>query len=148
MPVYTVRWNCLHTPTFLSCGADGELKVWDEDKTKRVSPGTLPAFLWLLYPALPENTFCSVSLLAPQSIAPGFVHDSLHYGCMSPWCPPRGVVLVQPILDWDLGVAVGDVAWAPYSSTTFAAVTLDGKVTCTTYIAAEVQAIRPQQYLA
>ena len=35
---------------------------------------------------------------------------------------------MQPILDWDLGVAVGDVAWAPYSSTTFAAVTLDGKV--------------------
>lgn len=35
---------------------------------------------------------------------------------------------VQPILEWDLGVAVGDVAWAPYSSTTFAAVTVDGKV--------------------
>jgi dynein intermediate chain 1, axonemal len=42
--------------------------------------------------------------------------------------PSRTCANVQPILDWDLGVAVGDVAWAPYSSTTFAAVTLDGKV--------------------
>ena len=29
---------------------------------------------------------------------------------------------------FDLNSQVGDVAWAPYSSTVFAAVTLDGKV--------------------
>lgn len=29
---------------------------------------------------------------------------------------------------YDLNAAVGDVAWAPYSSTVFAAVTTDGKV--------------------
>ena len=29
---------------------------------------------------------------------------------------------------FDLNSAVGDVAWAPYSSTVFAAVTADGKV--------------------
>lgn len=29
---------------------------------------------------------------------------------------------------YDLGSAVGDAAWAPYSSTVFAAVTADGKV--------------------
>ncbi|CAE7308809.1 unnamed protein product [Symbiodinium microadriaticum] len=34
----------------------------------------------------------------------------------------------SPILSFDLGNAVGDVAWAPYSSTVFAAVTSDGKV--------------------
>ena len=34
----------------------------------------------------------------------------------------------QPFLSFDLGNAVGDVAWAPYSSTVFAAVTSDGKV--------------------
>lgn len=33
-----------------------------------------------------------------------------------------------PILSFDLGNAVGDIAWAPYSSTVFAAVTSDGKV--------------------
>ena len=29
---------------------------------------------------------------------------------------------------FDLNAQVGDVAWAPYSSTVFAAVTVDGKV--------------------
>eukprot|EP00762_Andalucia_godoyi_P004474 ANDGO_08131.mRNA.1 Dynein intermediate chain 2 len=33
-----------------------------------------------------------------------------------------------PIMSFDLGNAVGDVAWSPYSSTVFAAVTDDGKV--------------------
>lgn len=31
-------------------------------------------------------------------------------------------------MSFDLGNAVGDVAWSPYSSTVFAAVTADGKV--------------------
>eukprot|EP00753_Platysulcus_tardus_P002773 PLAT11886.1.p2 GENE.PLAT11886.1~~PLAT11886.1.p2 ORF type:complete len:677 (+),score=331.33 PLAT11886.1:185-2032(+) len=34
----------------------------------------------------------------------------------------------SPLMTFDLGNAVGDVAWAPYSSTVFAAVTNDGKV--------------------
>ena len=34
----------------------------------------------------------------------------------------------DPIFTFDLGSAVGDVAWAPYASTVFAAVTSDGKV--------------------
>jgi len=33
-----------------------------------------------------------------------------------------------PFLQFDLGSPVGDAAWAPYSSTVFAAVTADGKV--------------------
>jgi len=36
--------------------------------------------------------------------------------------------LPHPIMSFDLGNPVGDVAWAPYSSTVFAAVTSDGKV--------------------
>jgi len=31
-------------------------------------------------------------------------------------------------MSFDLGNAVGDVAWSPYSSTVFSAVTADGKV--------------------
>ena len=34
----------------------------------------------------------------------------------------------QPLFMLDLNSQVGDVAWAPYSSTVFAAVTVDGKV--------------------
>lgn len=33
-----------------------------------------------------------------------------------------------PMFTFDLNAAVGDVAWAPYSSTVFAAVTTDGTV--------------------
>ncbi len=35
---------------------------------------------------------------------------------------------VQPIMSFDLNNSIGDVAWSPYSSTTFAAVTAEGKV--------------------
>merc|ERR1719231_2012671 len=31
-----------------------------------------------------------------------------------------------PVMSFDLAQAIGDVAWAPYSSTTFAAITSDG----------------------
>lgn len=34
----------------------------------------------------------------------------------------------EPMFTFDLNSSVGDVAWAPYSSTVFAAVTDDGKV--------------------
>ena len=34
----------------------------------------------------------------------------------------------DPMFTFDLSSSVGDVAWAPYSSTVFAAVTADGKV--------------------
>ncbi|EKX42942.1 hypothetical protein GUITHDRAFT_95510 [Guillardia theta CCMP2712] len=34
----------------------------------------------------------------------------------------------QPLMSFDLGNAVGDAAWSPYSSSVFAAVTNDGKV--------------------
>jgi hypothetical protein len=34
----------------------------------------------------------------------------------------------SPLLSFDLGAAVGDAAWAPYSSSVFAAVTDDGQV--------------------
>ena len=34
----------------------------------------------------------------------------------------------KPLFMFDLNSQVGDIAWAPYSSTVFAAVTVDGKV--------------------
>ena len=37
-------------------------------------------------------------------------------------------LLREPVFTFDLDSPVGDVAWAPYSSTVFAAVTADGKV--------------------
>ena len=34
----------------------------------------------------------------------------------------------QPLLRYDLGAQVGDIAWSPHSSTVFSAATLDGRV--------------------
>ena len=34
----------------------------------------------------------------------------------------------DPMFSYDLNSVVGDVAWSPYASTVFAAVTADGKV--------------------
>jgi len=56
-------------------------------------------------------------------------HSKIFISCSADWtikiwdhtCP-------EPIFTFDLGSAVGDVAWAPYSSTVFAAVTSDGKI--------------------
>ena len=38
------------------------------------------------------------------------------------------ISLSKPLFKFDLDSHVGDVAWAPYSSTIFSAVTLDGRV--------------------
>ena len=40
----------------------------------------------------------------------------------------------EPMFTFDLGSAVGDVAWAPYSSTVFAAVTADGKANIASFL--------------
>ena len=38
------------------------------------------------------------------------------------------LIFRKPLFTFDVNAQVGDVAWAPYSSTVFAAVTMDGKV--------------------
>jgi len=67
MAVYTVRWNSIHPKIFVSCSADGTVKLWDH-------------------------------------------------------------TLQTSLMSFDLSVQVGDVAWSPWSSTTFATCTTDGKV--------------------
>jgi dynein intermediate chain 1 len=36
--------------------------------------------------------------------------------------------IIRPIMNFDLGCAVGDIEWAPYSSTVFSAVTSSGNL--------------------
>lgn len=38
------------------------------------------------------------------------------------------LIFSEPLFMFDLGSSVGDVKWAPYSSTVFAAATAEGKV--------------------
>ena len=56
----------------------------------------------------------------------------------------------RPLFTFDVQAQAGDVAWAPYSSTTFAAVTTDGKVhifdiSMDRYKAVCVQAVVPKR---
>lgn len=56
-------------------------------------------------------------------------HPRVFISCSADWTVKIwDHTLPHPIMSFDLGNAVGDVAWAPYSSTIFAAVTSDGKV--------------------
>lgn len=56
-------------------------------------------------------------------------HERAFLSCSADWTVKLwDHNLPDPIMSFDLGNAVGDVAWAPYSSTVFAAVTSDGKV--------------------
>jgi dynein intermediate chain 1 len=56
----------------------------------------------------------------------------------------------RPLFTFDVHAQAGDIAWAPYSSTTFAAVTTDGKVhifdmSMDRYKAVCVQAVVPRR---
>ncbi len=51
----------------------------------------------------------------------------------------------DPVFTFDVGSPVGDVAWAPYSSTVFAAVTADGKVTCPVKVSQKRRS--PERYI-
>lgn len=56
-------------------------------------------------------------------------HPRVFLSCSADWTVKLWDHKVStPIMSFDLKNAVGDVAWAPYSSTVFAAVTSDGKV--------------------
>lgn len=56
-------------------------------------------------------------------------HERAFLSCSADWTVKLwDHALPDPVMSFDLGNAVGDVAWAPYSSTVFAAVTSDGKV--------------------
>lgn len=56
-------------------------------------------------------------------------HPHAFLSCSADWtCKVWDHRAPQPRLSYDLGSQVGDVAWTPWSSTTFAACTADGKV--------------------
>ncbi|TMW68544.1 hypothetical protein Poli38472_006012 [Pythium oligandrum] len=56
-------------------------------------------------------------------------HERCFLSCSADWTVKLwDHNLPDPVMSFDLGNAVGDVAWSPYSSTVFAAVTSDGKV--------------------
>jgi len=56
-------------------------------------------------------------------------HPGIFLTCSADWSIKLWEVNTQsPIMSWDHNTGVGDVAWAPFSSTVFAAITNDGKL--------------------
>ncbi|KAM9813373.1 dynein, axonemal, intermediate chain 1, paralog 2 [Neosynchiropus ocellatus] len=64
-----------------------------------------------------------------EAVKWNYFHPEIFISCSSDWTVKIwDHSIISPMFTFDLGTAVSDVAWAPYSSTVFAAVTIDGKV--------------------
>ena len=144
LPVYAVRWNGLHPRAFLSAGADWRVKLWDS-LLPRVSIVGWHAALFggsmvgeirrhSTDVPLPSTASCARLPAAPATteVLPAYPATScwsLAHPCVRPRLLPLPPLLpAQPVLSFDLGAPVGDVAWAPFSSTVFAAAADNGKV--------------------
>eukprot|EP01135_Chromosphaera_perkinsii_P007948 Nk52_evm20s1073 gene=Nk52_evmTU20s1073 len=67
--------------------------------------------------------------MAVYAVKWNYFHPKVYISCSSDWTVKIWDHTEEnPIYSFDLNNAVGDVSWAPYSSTVFAAVTSDGKV--------------------
>ncbi|XP_039945908.1 dynein axonemal intermediate chain 1 [Hirundo rustica] len=66
--------------------------------------------------------------MSVDSISWNPFHMKIFISCSSDWTVKIWDHTIKtPVFVYDLGTAVGDVAWSPYSSTVFAAVTIDGQ---------------------
>jgi dynein intermediate chain 1 len=67
--------------------------------------------------------------LAVYSVKWNKYHERVFLSCSADWkIKMWDCSIMRPILSYDLGYAVGDVEWAPYSSTVFAAVIYTGQL--------------------
>lgn len=56
-------------------------------------------------------------------------HKNVFLSCSADWTVKMWLLdLQRPIISYDLGNPIGDIQWAPYSSTVFSAVTSEGKL--------------------
>ncbi|VDL37435.1 unnamed protein product [Hymenolepis diminuta] len=67
--------------------------------------------------------------MAVYRVSWNYFHEDIFITCSADWTVKIWHQnMKDPLFIYDLGTPVGDVAWAPYSSTVFAAVTTDGYV--------------------
>ena len=67
--------------------------------------------------------------MAVYSVKWNRFHPRVFLSCSADWTVKLWDHQVsRPVMSWDLSTSVGDIGWAPYSSTVFTAVTSDGKV--------------------
>lgn len=67
--------------------------------------------------------------LAVYSVKWNHFHPRVFMSCSADWTIKLwDIEITRPIMTFDLGCAVGDIDWAPYSSTVFSAVTSSGQL--------------------
>jgi dynein intermediate chain 1, axonemal len=67
--------------------------------------------------------------LAVYAVKWNTFHKNVFLSCSADWTVKMWLLdLQRPIISYDLGNPIGDIAWAPYSSTVFSAVTSEGKL--------------------
>jgi dynein intermediate chain 1 len=67
--------------------------------------------------------------LAVYSIKWNTYHPRIFLSCSADWTIKMwDKDIVRPLMNFDMGNAVGDIEWAPYSSTVFSAVTQSGLI--------------------
>lgn len=67
--------------------------------------------------------------LAVYAVKWNTYHPNTFISCSADWTIKMWLRdMTRPIVTFDLGFPVGDIEWAPYSSTVFAAVTSEGKL--------------------
>ena len=76
-----------------------------------------------------QTDWCGESCVWHESVQWNHQHPKVFISASADWTVKLWEHSnAKPVMSFDLNSAVGDVAWAPFSSTTFAAVTSDGKV--------------------
>uniref|UniRef100_A0A667Y3T0 Dynein axonemal intermediate chain 1 n=1 Tax=Myripristis murdjan TaxID=586833 RepID=A0A667Y3T0_9TELE len=87
--------------------------------------------------------------LAVDAVKWNHFHPKVFISCSSDWTVKIWDHTINtPMFTFELYAAVGDVAWAPYSSTVFAAVTVNGKVHIFDLNVNKYEAICQQQVVA
>ncbi|CAH2042327.1 unnamed protein product, partial [Iphiclides podalirius] len=127
--VWEIRWGARlidGEASFFSVSGDGRVVQW------AVMPGELQAttIIELRSAAAPvpgpDGTLITVNI---YRISYNYFNNSIYASCSGDW---RVKIWEdgrdEPLFMFELGSPVGDVKWAPYSSTVFAACTADGKV--------------------
>lgn len=67
--------------------------------------------------------------LAVYSVKWNKFHPKIFLSCSADWTIKMwNMDIARPLMTFDMSFAVGDIQWAPYSSTVFSAVTSDGKL--------------------
>merc|ERR1719247_295664 len=157
-PVWEVRWNSDEssgTLNFFSISSDGRVSNWFLMKNKLESEEVMELKLMSSSAATSEDDETSLAGLA-GGLCFDFNRQSEHLFLVGTyeghsmavytvrWNPFHPKIFISASADWtvkmwdhthrtpvmsfDLAQAIGDVAWAPLSSTTFAAITSDGVV--------------------